>query len=37
MELAVPILPGEDLAIAKQFYAGARLGNTIFVIGPLAS
>lgn len=41
MELAVPILPVEDLGVAKAFYVGALgfdlidpFGNTIFVIGP---
>ena len=43
MERAVPILPADDISIAKQFYVdqGARTfgfidpsGNTIFVIGP---
>ena len=28
MERAVPILPGDDLSVAKEFYAG-RLGFTI--------
>ncbi len=31
MERAVPILPADDLAVARRFYP---FGNTIFVMGP---